>query len=232
MLQTSANPTRRINASSGFYYAVLPSFAGWPFILVTRPYLLAVCGAYACDGVRACSRTPIAFACIASWKRMLDACVRSSKFIPEGVKSLVQRQAFQGHVWLVLSIYRCGTCAAGCARRPMGGEGRGASSQRNTNVYADSFWFGHLSRHWSPCGVARWWQTDCHLWMKGDRDASRHMSLSGVQVLGSVHLHVPRFIHPSSLSLWHCSVVITPFLPPRDKELRRDRPSRKRKVAG
>jgi len=42
MLQTSANPTRRINASSGFYYAVLPSFAGWPFILVRCPYLLSV----------------------------------------------------------------------------------------------------------------------------------------------------------------------------------------------
>lgn len=42
MLQTSANPTRRINASSGFHYAVLPSFAGRPFILVRCPYLLSV----------------------------------------------------------------------------------------------------------------------------------------------------------------------------------------------
>lgn len=42
MLQTSANSTRRINASSGFYYAVLPSFAGCPFILVRCPCLLSV----------------------------------------------------------------------------------------------------------------------------------------------------------------------------------------------
>lgn len=42
MLQTSANPTRRINASSCFYYAVPPSFAAPPFILVRCPYLLTV----------------------------------------------------------------------------------------------------------------------------------------------------------------------------------------------
>lgn len=42
MLQTSANPTSRINASPGFYYAVLSSFAGQPFILVRCPYLLPV----------------------------------------------------------------------------------------------------------------------------------------------------------------------------------------------
>lgn len=56
---------------------------------------------------------------------------------------------------------------------------RRASPQRNTNGDADSFWFGYLSRHWSPCGPLWWWQMDCHLWIRGDGDTSPHISLSG-----------------------------------------------------
>lgn len=79
MLQTSANPTRRINASSGFYYAVLPSFASWPFILVRYPYLLSVwANTRVCVCVCGPSMRPV---CIYVGKCML-ACVRSYKFIP------------------------------------------------------------------------------------------------------------------------------------------------------
>lgn len=69
MLQTSANLTRRINASSGFYYAVLPSFAGWPFILVRCPYLLSV-WANAC--VHVCLAV---FACVIVCAKVLILCL-------------------------------------------------------------------------------------------------------------------------------------------------------------
>lgn len=92
-----------------------------------------------------------------------------------------------------------------CRRRPR------ASPCRNTNGDADSFWFGHLSRHWSPCGLPGWWQMDCHLWMKGDWDTSLHMSLRGVQSL-------PLFSSPlcQTSLLSSCplpsSMAIPPFL--------------------
>lgn len=92
-----------------------------------------------------------------------------------------------------------------CSRRP------GAPPWRNTNGDADSFWFGHLSRHWSPCGLLQWWQMDCHLWMRGDWDTSPHISLTGVQ---SLLLCVS--LHPSCLSILMalaCSIVIPPFFP-------------------
>lgn len=63
MLQTSAKPTRRINASSGFYYAVLPSFADWPFILVRCPYLLSV-WAPTCVPTRVCPCASLHALCI------------------------------------------------------------------------------------------------------------------------------------------------------------------------
>lgn len=56
-----------------------------------------------------------------------------------------------------------------------------APPRRNTNGDADSFWFGHLSRHWSPCRLLWWWQMDCHLWMREDWDTSSHISPSGIQ---------------------------------------------------
>lgn len=183
MLQTSANPTRRINASSGFYYAVLPSFACCPFILVRCPYLLTVRArirAVMCARLLECVAVWVCLCCVCIKKCSTDACVWSQKLIPEGVKSLVQSRASQGRVYLVLSIYRRGTYAASCARRPMLWMAV-APPRRNTNGDADSFWFGHLSRHWSPCRLLWWWQMDCHLWMREDWDTSSHISPSGIQ---------------------------------------------------
>lgn len=81
MLQTSANPTRRINASSGFYYAVLPSFAGWPFILVRCPYLLSV-WVPTCVPARVCPRALLHVLRMYESAYQLLAC---------GLKSLSQR---------------------------------------------------------------------------------------------------------------------------------------------
>lgn len=96
-----------------------------------------------------------------------------------------------------------------CSRRPR------APPRRNTNGDADSFWFGHLSRHWSPCGLLRWWQMDCHLWMRGDWDTSPHISLSGVQSLPSFWspLCACHFICPSLFLLMSllCSIVRPPY---------------------
>lgn len=119
MLQTSAKPTRRINASSGCYYAVPPSFAGRPFILVRRPYQPTY--------VRTRARPLV---CIGGRRRLPGRDLKS--FFPEGVKSLVWRRErkgsvvpLQGRVELVLSIYRRGTARrqvfalrGRCGRRP------------------------------------------------------------------------------------------------------------------
>lgn len=91
-----------------------------------------------------------------------------------------------------------------CSRRP------GAPPRRNTNGDADSFWFGHLSRHWSPCGLPLWWQMDCHLWMRGDWDASPHISLSEVQSLPLCMLLYPSFASSPLTSLL-CFTVGPPF---------------------
>lgn len=111
-----------------------------------------------------------------------------------------------------------------CRRRPR------ASPCRNTNGDADSFWFGHLSRHWSPCRLPRRWQMDCHLWMKGDWDTSLHMSLSGVQSLPlfASLSNIPPFISSCPLP---SSVAIPPCLCPL-LEAYRGSPSLNIEVAG
>lgn len=98
MLQTSANPTRRINVSSGFYYAVLPSFAGRPFILVTRPY--SPCAARTC--APASFAYPV-YGCAARRRRTV-------RVDPRGALITRPVTGFRPHVWVVLSIYRRRTC--------------------------------------------------------------------------------------------------------------------------
>lgn len=96
------------------------------------------------------------------------------------------------------------------------------SPWRNTNGHADSFWFGHLSSHWSPCGLPLWWQMDCHLWMRGDWDTSPHTSLSGVQSLPLFCSPLHVMLHPSFLALFMdspSSVVISPFLTDAQKKV-------------
>lgn len=133
MLQTSANPTRRINASSGFYYAVLPSFAGRPFILVTCPYLLPV-------------RSHLHVLCV---DRTLESCL--CKIVK------VHHSSNDGLSAPCLGcLINLSTQHLGCGRAADIAATSWASLCRNANGHADSFWFGHLSRHWSPCGADRW----------------------------------------------------------------------------
>lgn len=114
---------------------------------------------------------------------MLRICESAGQLLVWGLKSFSQRGL--NHLsggWLVLSIYRRGTGAAGCTGSPMQWRAW-APARRNTNGDADSCCFAQLSRHRSPCGRRWWWQMDCHLWMRGDWDMSPHISLSGLQTL-------------------------------------------------
>lgn len=174
MLQTSANPTRRINASSGFYYAVLPSFVGRPFILVRCPHLLSVWR------VRRAS-TPV-------YLRLHVLCMYESHLLrvwdPKSSSQRGLNHLSSGGLSRAMSGLSYQSIDVAPAWGADAGGGSFAPPHRNTNVDADSFCFGHLSRHWSPCGLLCGWQMDCHLWMRGDWDTSPHISLSGgVQTL-------------------------------------------------
>lgn len=213
MLQTSANPTRRINASSGFYYAVPPSFAGRPFILVRCPYQPAY--------VRTCARLLVR---IGGRRRLPGRDLESLSH--RGLNHLSGGGGgrkgsvvpLQGHVQLVLSIYRRGAVRrqvfalrGRCSRRPRAprraGILMGMQMALGLATSADID---------PPADLRAAWQMDCHLWMRADWDTSPLMSLSGGgegfgRRLCSLHLRVSRFIHPllSPFSRRHLC-----FLPP------------------
>lgn len=212
MLQTSANPTRRINASSGFYYAVLPSFAGWPFILVRCPYLLPVWAAHVRSRVSLLVCVPL---CTCMHCVYESACLLPAWDLKSSSQRGLNHSSTRGFSRAVSGLSYQSIDVAPALPVALGGRRSrrpGAPPRRNTNGDADSFWFGHLSRHWSPCGLRRWWQMDCHLWMRGDWDTSPHISLSGVQPLPLCVSLYPSFAFSPLMSLL-CFTVGPPFIP-------------------
>lgn len=172
MLQTSAIPTRRINASSCFYYAVLPSFAGCPFILVRRPYLIRVCEH------RRVAVSVWAVAWVMYVQVLVCLLVQDLQSLSQsGLNHLSGHELSRATSRLSYQSIDMAPALPFHVRRPMH-RLVSAPPRRNTNWDADGFCFGHLSRHWSPCGLLRWWQMDCHLWTRWDWDLSLQVSLS------------------------------------------------------
>lgn len=132
--------------------------------------------------------------------------LKKKSFLPEGLNSLFSRslsRTTSGLSYQSIDVAPVLLVALRdlCDRRPR------PPLRRNTNGDADSFWFGHLSRHWSPCGLPLWWQMDCHLWMRRDWDTSPHISLSGVQWLTLFpSLCLCLLICPTFLSPSRCSI--------------------------
>lgn len=156
MLRTSANPTRRINVSSGVYYAVLPSVAIRPFILVTCPYLPPTTPPWA-------AYVHICTCC----KQKRYSLAGLGKFIPEGLKSLVQWRAFVPHV---RGLSYQSIDAAPVSRlhpRAVVASPCGAGMLMAMQIASGLATSADIDL---PAGVGRGWRMDCHLWMKGDWD--------------------------------------------------------------